>query len=487
MRIRDSNRGIGLGLRQMPMEKIPAAGVLSATFFCASLVHMSIGPSSVHLIVNGLAGLVLGWAAFPALFVALLLQAIFFGFGGLTVIGVNTANIAVPAVIVHYLCRPGIVRSSPRVAAIWGGIGGALSIALTTGCVALALSFSGRIHSRRQIGVFAHIPIMAIEAVPTAAAVFLIRRVKPELFGVFSTQPDPARVWRNDHETISCGAADRVPLAFAASAPALAHKVVAGAYASGDRIEGEIGFSDGTMAKNQPVEVLSEDGKKIGETRTNEDGVFTYMPTRKMPYIFHADMGGGHIANIRVEAADLPVNVTGAEGAPAPAPATAAAPAASASPAAADARLSDAERALLLQAVSNEIKPLRREIIALKEKMDCSRSSAASAISPACSVSGSTWRRDEKAGRTDVRARASRARAENGADRRRVFRRRAGKTRRARAHRRGGGLRAGRGVFPGISGRCSRRWPAPWRRGPPICRCRARCAASPRWTCSSPS
>ena len=45
--------GIGLGLRQMPMEKIPAAGVLSATFFCASLVHMSVGPSSVHLIING--------------------------------------------------------------------------------------------------------------------------------------------------------------------------------------------------------------------------------------------------------------------------------------------------------------------------------------------------------------------------------------------------------------------------------------------------
>ena len=57
--------GIGLGLRQMPMEKFPAAGVLSATFFCASLVHMSIGPSSVHLIINGLAGLVLGWPPFP--------------------------------------------------------------------------------------------------------------------------------------------------------------------------------------------------------------------------------------------------------------------------------------------------------------------------------------------------------------------------------------------------------------------------------------
>ena len=159
-----------------------------------------------------------------------------------------------------------------------------------------------------------------------------------------------------------------LPMAFAGSLPALAHKVVAGAYASGDHIEGEIGFSDGTMARNQAVEVLSEDGTKVGETRTGEDGTFTFKPTRKMVYIFHADMGGGHIANIRLEAADLPVAFASDAAAPAPAtskPANAPAPAATA---VSDARMSDAERDLLLQAVSNEIKPLRREIIALKEK-----------------------------------------------------------------------------------------------------------------------
>jgi cobalt/nickel transport system permease protein len=43
--------------------------VLSATFFVASLIHVPVGPSSVHLIMSGLAGLVLGWTAFPALFV----------------------------------------------------------------------------------------------------------------------------------------------------------------------------------------------------------------------------------------------------------------------------------------------------------------------------------------------------------------------------------------------------------------------------------
>ncbi len=179
--------GVGYGLKKMPTEKIPAAGVLSAAFFVASLVHVPIGPSSVHLILNGLAGLVLGWAAVPALFVALLLQAVFFGFGGLTVLGVNTVNIALPAVAVYYLCRPGIVRASPRGAALWGAAGGALAIALTTLCVGLALALSGEEFIPAAKLVFlTHIPIMAIEALITGAAVYLARRVKPELFATFA-------------------------------------------------------------------------------------------------------------------------------------------------------------------------------------------------------------------------------------------------------------------------------------------------------------
>ncbi|BBF92005.1 cobalt transporter CbiM [Blastochloris tepida] len=175
--------GLGIGLKRMPTDRIPAAGVLSATFFVASLVHVPIGPSSVHLILNGLAGLVLGWAAFPALFVGLLLQAVFFGFGGITVLGVNTLNIALPAVIVGYLCRPGIQAGSPAVAAIWGAAGGALAIALTTLMVGIALAASGEeFIPAAKLVFFAHIPVMAIEAALTGAAVLLARRVKPELF-----------------------------------------------------------------------------------------------------------------------------------------------------------------------------------------------------------------------------------------------------------------------------------------------------------------
>ena len=178
--------GIGYGLKKMDMEKIPAAGIMAATFFVASLIHVPIGPSSVHLIMNGLAGLILGWAAFPALFVGLLLQAIFFGYGGVTVLGVNTVAIALPAVIMHFVCRSGIYNSNKKVAMIWGGVAGASSIALTALLVTLALAITGEAFiPAAKLVVIAHTPIMAIEGILCAFAVGLIHRVKPELFNTF--------------------------------------------------------------------------------------------------------------------------------------------------------------------------------------------------------------------------------------------------------------------------------------------------------------
>ncbi|MCV6602173.1 MAG: cobalt transporter CbiM [Cohaesibacter sp.] len=178
--------GLGLGLRKLDMDLIPAAGILSATFFVASLIHVPIGHSSVHLIMNGLAGLILGWAAFPALFVGLLLQAIFFAFGGITVLGVNAINIAGPAVIVGLLFRPFVIGASSAIkAAILGGVSGALAISLTTLFVGISLALSEEsLIPAVKLVFLAHIPVMIIEGLLSAAAVYLIYTVKPELFDV---------------------------------------------------------------------------------------------------------------------------------------------------------------------------------------------------------------------------------------------------------------------------------------------------------------
>jgi len=166
--------GIAYGLKRVDLERIPQMGVLNATFFIASLVHIPVGPTSLHLILNGLIGLA---------FIALLLQAVFFGYGGLIVLGINTLNIALPSVIVWLLLEKKILTSSPKQAAIWGGIAGGLSILLTAIMVSISLTLSGDAFiPAAKLVLWSHIPLILIEALVTAAAVGLLIKVKPNFF-----------------------------------------------------------------------------------------------------------------------------------------------------------------------------------------------------------------------------------------------------------------------------------------------------------------
>ena len=79
-----------VSLKFIKKEEIPKISVLTAAFFVASLVHIKIGPTSAHLVLNGLLGAILGLASFPAILVALIFQAVMFQHGGLTTLGVNT-------------------------------------------------------------------------------------------------------------------------------------------------------------------------------------------------------------------------------------------------------------------------------------------------------------------------------------------------------------------------------------------------------------
>jgi cobalt/nickel transport system permease protein len=90
--------------RQSDYQKqIPKASLLTATFFVASLIHIPIPPFSIHLVLNGLMGLILGYYAFPAILIGLLFQTIFFQHGGLSTLGINAVIMGVPSLIAYYL------------------------------------------------------------------------------------------------------------------------------------------------------------------------------------------------------------------------------------------------------------------------------------------------------------------------------------------------------------------------------------------------
>lgn len=174
-------------LKRMDFDRLPQAAVLAATFFVASLVAFPVGPSSEHLLLSGLMGLILGWMAVPALLVALALQALFFGFGGPFVLGVNTMNMALPAIVSYYVLGPWVRRAVMANKGKWsvlipGAVAGALGVALTGAMVCLVLVASGpEYYSAGKVILLTYIPLMLIEGVVTGIVVQFIARVAPEL------------------------------------------------------------------------------------------------------------------------------------------------------------------------------------------------------------------------------------------------------------------------------------------------------------------
>jgi cobalt/nickel transport system permease protein len=173
--------GVARGLKELEPVRVPKVAMLSAVMFVASAIHLPAGPASVHLLLNGLAGIVLGWAAFPALLAALLLQALLFGFGGVLVLGVNTLNMALPAVLAGMVFRRLWDPALPRRTALAAALCSASAVLLTGVMVAGSLALSGReFDAAARLVVLTHLPVMGIEAVFASAAIGLLARVKPE-------------------------------------------------------------------------------------------------------------------------------------------------------------------------------------------------------------------------------------------------------------------------------------------------------------------
>ncbi|GAA0619060.1 MULTISPECIES: hypothetical protein [Thalassospira] len=148
------------------------------------------------------------------------------------------------------------------------------------------------------------------------------------------------------------------------AAPAQAHKVIASLFPSGSNIEGEIGFSNGVMAENTLVEIFDLDGNKIDEVTTDGDGFFVYTPSQQIDLRFRADLGAGHVAEAKFAIADL------AGGDETVQTASSKAPTASGAGSNAGPVITREQEEIIATIVRDELRPLRRELTAYKEKND---------------------------------------------------------------------------------------------------------------------
>ena len=169
-----------IGLKKMKFERIMIVALLTSAFFIASLIHVPLGPGSIHLVLNGLLGIILGWACFPAIVTALLLQALFFQYGGFTVLGVNTLIMALPALAAYYLVRPWL-KSAGKKRSVAAFSGGFLAILLSALLMALALIGSDKgFFDTAMVILTAQFPLMIVEGCITMFAILFLAKVQPE-------------------------------------------------------------------------------------------------------------------------------------------------------------------------------------------------------------------------------------------------------------------------------------------------------------------
>jgi cobalt/nickel transport system permease protein len=173
-----------------PQASIPKAALLASAFFVASWIHIPVPPVSVHLILNGLMGVVLGWFAFPAILIGLFFQAIMFNHGGLTTLGVNAAMMGIPALAAYgiFQLRHRFGGDTPANLARFAFLGGALGLGLAAAIAfpTLIYTIPGNIDAAAErasitVLLLAHLPLMFIEGAFTAMLVSFLYRVKPEL------------------------------------------------------------------------------------------------------------------------------------------------------------------------------------------------------------------------------------------------------------------------------------------------------------------
>ena len=166
-------------------EEIPKISLLTGAFFVFSLVHIPLGPTSVHPLLGGMLGIILGKRAPVAIILGLVLQALLFQHGGITTLGANFLLVAVPS-----LLAATIFQKLARIPVFWrgglvGGLAVVLSLVLLIGFLLISDQRYGEgFFSMVNILTLSYLPLIFIEGALTGFAVGLIHRSRPRMLGM---------------------------------------------------------------------------------------------------------------------------------------------------------------------------------------------------------------------------------------------------------------------------------------------------------------
>src|ERR1700720_2907819 len=128
--------------RGLHTRMVPLLSVFSAFSFIIMMFNLPLpGGTTGHAVGVGIAAIVLGpWASILAISMALAIQAIFFGDGGITAIGANCFNMAVVGSVVTYAAYRLLAGAAPIASprrTMAAGLAGYLGINAAAFCAAV--------------------------------------------------------------------------------------------------------------------------------------------------------------------------------------------------------------------------------------------------------------------------------------------------------------------------------------------------------------
>lgn len=202
---------LAFSLKSVKPEDISKLSLMTAVFFVGSTVHLPVGPTSVHLLLTGFIGLVVGRQAAVSILIALLLQLFLLHFGGISSLGANVLIESLPAMVLGMILRPRLAGcgidsgSTGGKTFLYGFIAGFFSVLGSVVLLGVILMQSNTRFAMGPFSTFAaisvgHIPVMFVEGFITGFAVQFLVKVRPEFFHLEPVVKEKHKNHAQNHE-----------------------------------------------------------------------------------------------------------------------------------------------------------------------------------------------------------------------------------------------------------------------------------------------
>ncbi|MBF7070875.1 cobalt transporter CbiM [Aliarcobacter butzleri] len=166
--------------KNLTNEKIALVASMSALFFVTSFIHIPFGVTQIHLMLIGFIGIFLGSVAFISIAIALILQALLLGFGGLSSLGANILVMALPAYLVYLIFKLEILKRLNEKVKFF--LVGFLGVFISSLLLFTVLVFSKDEYLAVAYSIIAvNIPTMILEGLVTMFLLLYIKKSMPKL------------------------------------------------------------------------------------------------------------------------------------------------------------------------------------------------------------------------------------------------------------------------------------------------------------------